>query len=57
MWVKNYNNNDANESYEIIETSEGDLVFAGYSGTQHGAYKWYMVKTDSDGNQIWKKAL
>ncbi len=56
MWVKNYNNSTANESYEIIETDEGDLVFAGYSGTQHGAYKWFMVKTDADGNQKWKKA-
>lgn len=56
MWAKNFNNSHANESYELIETDEGDLVFAGYSGTQHGAYKWYMVKTDADGNQIWKKA-
>ena len=57
MWAKNYSNhNQANESYEIIETSEGDLVFAGYSGAQHGPYKWYMVKTDSDGNQLWAKA-
>ena len=56
MWMNNYNNNTANESFEIIETSDGDLVFAGYSGTQHGDYKWFMVKTDPDGNQIWKKA-
>ena len=56
MWVNNYNNSTANESYEILETREGDLVFAGYSGTQHGDYKWFMVKTDPDGNQIWKKA-
>lgn len=56
MWFKNFNNSTANESYEIIETSEGDLVFAGYSGTQHGFYKWFIVKTDSDGNQIWSKA-
>ena len=26
MWFKNFNNSTANESYEIIETSEGDLV-------------------------------
>tara|TARA_B100000029_G_scaffold515720_1_gene624211 strand:+ start:1324 stop:2601 length:1278 start_codon:yes stop_codon:yes gene_type:complete len=56
MWAKNFNNSTANEAYELIETDEGDLVFAGYSGTQHGAYKWYMVKTDADGNQKWKKA-
>ncbi len=56
MWAYNYSSSTANEAYEVIETDEGDLVFAGYSGTQHGAYKFFMVKTDADGNQIWKKA-
>ena len=56
MWAYNYSSSVANEAYEVIETDEGDLVFAGYSGTQHGAYKFFMVKTDADGNQIWKKA-
>ena len=56
MWAKNYSSSDANEAYEMLETDEGDIVFAGYSGTQHGFYKWFMVKTDADGNQIWKKA-
>jgi len=56
MWAYNYSSSVANETYEILETSDGDLVFAGYSGTQHGAYKFFIVKTDSDGNQIWKKA-
>ena len=56
IWGYTYTSSVANEAYEIIETDEGDLVFAGYSGTQHGAYKFFIVKTDSDGNQIWKKA-
>ena len=55
MWAKSYSSSDANEAYELLETSDGDLVFAGYSGTQHGAYKHYMVKTNADGGQIWKK--
>ena len=56
IWSKTYTSSVANESYELLQTNEGDIVFAGYSGTQHGAYKFFMVKTDSDGNQIWKKA-
>ena len=56
IWGNIYTNSVANEAYELIETDEGDIVFAGYSGTQHGAYKFFVVKTDSDGNQIWKKA-
>ena len=55
MWSNTYSNSTANEAYELLETNEGDLVFAGYSGTQHGAYQHYMVKTDSDGEQKWKK--
>jgi hypothetical protein len=56
IWGNIYTSSVANEAYEIIETDEGDIVFAGYSGTQHGAYKFFVVKTDQDGNQIWKKA-
>ena len=56
IWANIYNSSVANEAYEVIETDEGDIVFAGYSGTQHGAYKFFVVKTDHDGNQIWTKA-
>ena len=56
IWGNIYTNSVANEAFELIETDEGDIVFAGYSGTQHGAYKFFVVKTDTDGNQIWKKA-
>ena len=45
MWAYNYSSSVANEAYEILETDEGDLVFAGYSGTQHGAYIFFVVKT------------
>jgi hypothetical protein len=55
IWGETYSSSTANEGSSLIETSDGSLVFAGYSGEQHGAYKHYMVKADSDGNQIWKK--
>ena len=45
IWGNIYTNSVANEAYELIETDEGDIVFAGYSGTQHGAYKFFVVKT------------
>ena len=41
IWAKNHRSSTANEAYELIETDEGDLVFAGYSGTQHGFYQHY----------------
>jgi len=55
IWGKTFSSSTANESNALIETSDGNLVFVGYSGEQHGAYKHFMVKADSDGEQIWKK--
>ena len=55
MWGQIYSSSTANEGNSLIETSDGSLVLVGYSGEQHGAYKHFMVKADSDGGQIWKK--
>ena len=55
MWGQLYSSSTANEGNSLIETSDGSLVFVGYSGEQHGAYKHFMVKAASDGEQIWKK--
>ena len=55
MWGKTFSNSTANEGEAMMETNEGDIIFVGYSGTQHGAYNHYMVKASSDGEQIWKK--
>ena len=55
MWGQLYSSSTANEGNSLIETADGSLVLVGYSGEQHGAYKHFMVKADSDGGQIWKK--
>ena len=55
MWGQLYSSSTANEGNSLIETSDGSLVFVGYSGEQHGAYKHFMVKAASDGEQMWKK--
>ena len=55
VWHKTFSNSTANEGNALMESSDDELISAGYSGTQHGSYNHYMVKTDSDGNQIWKK--
>ena len=55
IWGQTFSSSTANEGSSLIETADGSFVFVGYSGEQHGAYKHYMVKADSDGNQIWKK--
>ena len=55
IWGKTFSSSTANESNALIETLDGNLVFVGYSGEQHGAYKHFMVKAGTDGEQIWKK--
>ena len=55
LWSETYSSSSYNEGISLMETSEGDLVLVGFSGTSHGAYKHFMVKTSSEGDQIWKK--
>ncbi len=55
IWGKTFSSSTANEGNSLIEDADDNIVFVGYSGEQHGAYKHFMVKTDLDGGQIWKK--
>ena len=55
LWNKTYSGSDYNEGISLIEASDGKIVFVGLSGTAHGAYKHFMVKTSADGVQSWKK--
>ena len=55
VWHKTYSRSNYNEGISLIETNEGDIVFVGFSGTSHGAYKHFIVKTDSEGNSLFKK--
>ena len=55
LWNKTFSSSNYNEGLSLIEASDLSLVFVGFSGTSHGAYKHFMVRTDADGNQIWEK--
>lgn len=55
IWGQTFTSSVANEGNSLMETPEGSLILVGYSGTQHGAYNHFMVKANSDGQQIWKK--
>jgi len=57
VWHEIYSSSVANEINEILETDEGDYVLGGYTGTQHGDYKALLIKTDSNGQQVWKKNI
>ena len=55
LWSEQFSSSNYNEGISLIETSDNNLVFVGFSGTSHGAYKHFMVKTDANGIEIWKK--
>ena len=55
LWNNTFSSSNYNEGISLIEASDSSLVFVGFSGTSHGAYKHFMVRADADGNQIWKK--
>tara|TARA_Y100000590_G_scaffold331875_2_gene377152 strand:- start:565 stop:2037 length:1473 start_codon:yes stop_codon:yes gene_type:complete len=57
LWAKGFTSSVANEINKIIKTSDGNLLLGGYTGTQHGDYKALMIKTNTDGDQIWKKSV
>jgi len=57
LWDEIYSSSAANEINSMIETSDGDFILAGYTGTQHGDYKALLIKTDPNGQQIWKKNI
>jgi hypothetical protein len=57
IWDEIYSSSAANEINSMLETSDGDFILAGYTGTQHGDYKALLIKTDPNGQQIWKKNI
>ena len=57
IWDEIYSSSAANEINSMLETPDGDFILAGYTGTQHGDYKALLIKTDPNGQQIWKKNI
>ena len=57
IWDEIYSSSAANEINSMLETADGDFILAGYTGTQHGDYKALLIKTDPNGQQIWKKNI
>ena len=55
IWHKTYTRSAYNEGLSLIETSDNSIVFVGFSGTSHGDYKHFIVKTDGEGNSLFKK--
>ena len=57
-WEKQYGGNDKDLGYSVVETSDsGYLIFGWTYSFGNGQRDWYLVKTDSLGNQEWQKTF
>jgi hypothetical protein len=55
-WSQTYGGAGDDEAYSLVQTSDGGYALAGYTSSfGAGYYDFYLVKTDSAGNQQWSK--
>ena len=54
-WIKYYGYDYNDEFMGVVQTEDGDYILSGGSNQSLGyyGYCWYIVRTDSLGNQIW----
>jgi len=56
LWTKNFGGDDDDEGWVVQETSDGGFIIVGDSWSfQPGNSHVYLIKTDSDGNELWTK--
>lgn len=67
VWAKVFGGLSTDEAFEVIETSDGNILAAGYtqvytadengSNTSTEGYNVFMVKVNMDGGEIWQSSL
>lgn len=53
IWTQTYGGDGPETMDEVHETSDGNYIMVGASGSYSENYDAYLIKTDSDGNVIW----
>lgn len=55
LWEKTYGGSGDDAGYDFCQTSDGGFVIAGYTYSSGENKDFYLVKTDSEGNEEWAK--
>ena len=55
QWERYFGGSDNEDGYDVISTSDGGFIFAGYSWSFGQAQQMYAIKTDNLGNILWEK--
>jgi len=57
-WNKTFGGEDSDWAFSVIQTSDGGYALAGYTGSYGaGGEDFWLVKTDSAGNEEWNKTF
>ncbi len=58
LWQKTFGSTDNEEGLDVLALPDGSIVFCGYTENQEACKsQGFVVKTDSEGNQIWSFVL
>ncbi len=55
IWDKAFGGKQNDEGYDVVSTSDGGYIFAGYTWSFGKSQQIYIVKTDLYGNLLWEK--
>lgn len=56
IWSKTYGRNNVEQGYSIKNTQDGGFIIAGFTNSiGAGGYDAYLLKIDSNGQQLWEK--
>jgi hypothetical protein len=54
LWEKQYGGSGAELGYQIRQTSDGNYVIIGASGSDRENYDFYLLKISDDGSLVWE---